>query len=215
MSFWLFTDTCCSLPLIKLGNNRWRNAHVPPPRVCCFGRRSVTFAATFSTTLPPPLSVRSFLSPYLDGFSSLSGAFSARFVVGWWQGCVWKPRHTVGSGTRQGHGYQLLVSSPFHHHLLSVLLSLSLSLSLFFVFVLPIILSVPVSRPFPPRGKQPSWGMCNVIECTENNNKLFLGRHSPSTSSGGLPSVFPSFRPSVPRSFRRYLRFKECMYIRR
>ena len=121
----------------------------------------------------------------------------------------------VGSGTRQGHGYQLLVSSPFHHHLLSVLLSLSLSLSLFFVFVLPIILSVPVSRPFPPRGKQPSWGMCNVIECTENNNKLFLGRHSPSTSSGGLPSVFPSFRPSVPRSFRRYLRFKECMYIRR
>lgn len=92
--------------------------------------------------------------------------------------------HTVGSGTRQGHGYQLasffsfflppglspFLSPPVSARVSpSFLLALSLSLSLG-------CLSVHV--PFPLRGEQPSWGMCNVIECTENNNKLYLSADS-------------------------------------
>lgn len=86
ISFWLFTDTCCSLSLIKLGNNRWRNACSPPPPP-----RSSS-GHLLSVTLPSPLLHPSALSLFLSltSISLLSSpvcVLLVRLVVGW-QGCV-------------------------------------------------------------------------------------------------------------------------------
>ncbi|KAG7202021.1 hypothetical protein KM043_004706 [Ampulex compressa] len=58
-----------------------------------------------------------------------------------------------------------------------------------------------------PRPCRPSWGMCTVIECTENNNKL-----SPSIPSAGSLSppfalVEKSATALLPSSHPRFLRF--------
>lgn len=150
ISFWLFTDTCCSLSLIKLGNNRWRNACSPPPPP-----RSSP-GHLLSVTLPSPLLHPSALSfslslSHLDLSSLLSGVRSPRSPrsgVARMCGVGSQGRHTVGSGTRQGHGYQLLVSSPSFSPHVSPFLSPRFCPSL--SFLPPGSLSCLGSRPFPP-----------------------------------------------------------------
>jgi len=130
------------------------------------------------------------------------------------QGYVCKPRRTtVGSGTRQGHGYQALVSLSFSLPFILLLRSyflpsFSSCLSLPILYNCPIFLflfsstsprtptlslSLPLSfflffslSIFPTW--QPSWGMCSVIERTiQNNNKL----------SSPLPLTFHLLPPAV------------------
>lgn len=122
------------------------------------------------------------------------------------QGCVCKPRRTtVGSGTRQGHGYQALVSLSFS--LLPVLPRRSYSCPLPPpAYLFPFFITVPsfsFSFSLPPHLEsslhsfflslfptwQPSWGMCSVIERTiQNNNKL----------SSALPLTYHLLPPSPP-----------------
>lgn len=177
--------------LIKLGNNEWTNtlaasALVCAPRVSFVSSLSLPIFSLYPSPSYPPTSYR---------------------IVGC-QGYVCKPRRTtVGSGTRQGHGYQALVSLSFS--LLPVLLLRSYSFpfpppaylpspilyncSIFLFFFSstsprapPLFFSLSLSI-FPTW--QPSWGMCSVIERTiQNNNKL----------SSPLPLTFHLLPPSSP-----------------
>lgn len=81
ISFWLFTDTCCSLSLIKLGNNRWRNACSPPPPPR--SSPSLGYFAISSSSSSSALSLS--FSP--ASISLLSSPLCVLLVVGW-QGCV-------------------------------------------------------------------------------------------------------------------------------
>ena len=141
ISFWLFTDTCCSLSLIKLGNNRWRNACSPPPPP-----RSSPSLGYFAISSSSSSALSLFLS-CLDLSSLLSAVRSPRSGVARMCGVGSQGRHTVGSGTRQGHGYQLLVSSPSFSPHVSPFLS-----PRFFARLSPSFLSLSClgSRPFPP-----------------------------------------------------------------
>lgn len=86
ISFWLFTDTCCSLSLIKLGNNRWRNACSTSTSSFLARPPSLGYFAISSS--PSIRSLSLFLS--LTSISLLSSpvcVLLVRLVVGW-QGCV-------------------------------------------------------------------------------------------------------------------------------
>lgn len=147
ISFWLFTDTCCSLSLIKLGNNRWRNACSTSTSSFLARPPSLGYFAISSS---PSIRSLSFSLSYLDLSSLLSGVRSPRSPrsgVARMCGVGSQGRHTVGSGTRQGHGYQLLVSSPSFSPHVSPFLSPRFCPSL--SFLPPGSLSCLGSRPFP------------------------------------------------------------------
>lgn len=148
ISFWLFTDTCCSLSLIKLGNNRWRNACSTSTSSFLARPPSLGYFAISSS---PSIRSLSLSLSHLDLSSLLSGVRSPRSPrsgVARMCGVGSQGRHTVGSGTRQGHGYQLLVSSPSFSPHVSPFLSPRFCPSL--SFLPPGSLSCLGSRPFPP-----------------------------------------------------------------
>lgn len=163
----------------------------------CYLLHLCVFPSTYVCIfLPPSLSISLFFVPSSSQLPTILPPLRG-YVVGC-QGCVLKPRRTtVESGTRQGHGYQALISFPFFLSPLFPSLSLSLfllfllspsslSFYLFLFYVFPFFSHVHISW------WQPSWGICNVIRHIQNNNEL----------SSPLPLTF---------HFHRILRSAICM----